>query len=101
MWWKAALKVAVMLGLDSWAKKKAVEIASKLRKRAANKADGILEAAGTKAIQASGAAGSIVVREERDVLRPGSVVVQNDRSYRVVKLLFANKLGAFYEAVAE
>lgn len=43
----------------------------------------------------------IVVRTDRDTLRPGSVVVQHDLSYRVTKLLMVNKLGAFYEAKAE
>lgn len=97
MWWKWALKAAIAVGLDAWAKRKAVELARKLKKRAATKADSILEAAGTKLASP----GSIIIREDRDTLRPGSVVIRDDRSYRVTKLLLANKLGVFYEAVAE
>lgn len=97
MWWKVALKVAIAVGLDKWAKRKAVELAAKLKKKAVSKADGLLEAVGEKVAKA----GTIVVREDRDTLRPGQVVVRDDRSYRVVKLLMVNKLGAFYEAVAE
>lgn len=97
MWWKVALKVAIAVGLDRWAKKKAVELAGKLKKKATAKADGILEAVGEKVVPA----GSIIVREDRDTLRPGSVVLRDDRSYRVTKLLMVNRLGAFYEAKAE
>lgn len=95
--WGWVLKAAIAVGLDKWAKRKAIELAAKLRKRAVAKADSILEAAGTKAMPV----GTIVVREDRDVLRPGSIVLRDSRSYRVVKLLMVNKLGAFYEAIAE
>jgi hypothetical protein len=97
MWWKAALRIAVAVGLDKWAKRKAVELAAKLRSRAVKKADGLLETVGAKVAPA----GSIIVREDRDSLRPGQVVVKDDKSYRVTKLLMVNKLGAFYEAKAE
>ena len=97
MWWKLALQAAVALGLKDWAKRKALSLAAKLRKRAVAKADGLLAAVGEKVA----GPGSIVVREDKDTLRPGSVVVRDDRSYRVVKLLMVNKLGAFYEAAAE
>ena len=95
--WAWVLRAAVAVGLDKWAKKKAVAVAAKLRAKAIQKADGILESVGTKVAPA----GSIIVREDRDTLRPGSVVVRDGRSYRVTSLLMVNKLGAFYEAKAE
>lgn len=97
MWWKWVLQAAVAIGLDKWAKRKAIEVAAALKKKAVSRADGILEAVGQQVAKA----GSIVVRESRDTLRPGQVVVRDDRSYRIVKLLMVNKLGAFYEAAAE
>ena len=97
MWWKVALKIAVAVGLDKWAKKKAVELAGKLRSKAASKADGLLEAVGQKVAPA----GSIIVREDKDTLRPGAVVLRDNRPFRVEKLIMVNKLGAFYEAKPE
>lgn len=95
--WKLALSLAVKFGLGDWAKRKAVDLAGKLKNRAAKKADGLLESVGEKVMPA----GSIIVREDKDTLRPGAVVIRDSRSYRVTKLLMVNKLGAFYEAVAE
>jgi hypothetical protein len=97
MWWKLVLQAAVAVGLDKWAKRKAINLAAKIKSKATKKADMILETVGQKALSAS----SIIVREDRDMLRPGQVVVKDDRSYRVTKLLLVNKLGAFYEAKAE
>jgi len=106
--WGWVLKAALALGLDVWAKRKAVELAAKLRARAAKKADGLIAAAGAKAdgfIEAAGtkvaSEGTIIVREDRDVLRPGQVVLRGSRSYRITRLLVVNKLGAVYEAKAE
>lgn len=97
--WAWVLRAAVAVGLDKWAKKKAVELAGKLKKKAAKKVDGIMESVGTKIVKPT--EGTIIVREDRDTLRPGSVVLRDDRSYRVTKLLMVNRLGAFYEAKAE
>lgn len=97
MWWKVALRVAVAVGLDKWAKRKALDLAAKIKAKAVKKADGLIEAVGDKVAPP----GSIIVREDKDTLRPGSVVMRDDRSYRVVKLLMVNNLGAFYEAKAE
>ena len=91
------LKAAITLGLDKWAKRKAVEIAAKLRQKAVAKADQLLEAAGHDVVSP----GSIIIREDRDILRPGMVRMHDGRSYRVMTLLMVNKLGAFYEAKAE
>lgn len=99
MWWKWALRAAIAVGLDKWAKKKAVELAGKLRKKAVDKADGLLETVGEKLVKP--AAGTIVLREDRDTLRPGSIVLRDSKSYRVTKLLSVSPLGAFYEAKAE
>jgi len=95
--WGWVLKAALAVGLDKWAKKKAVQLAAKLKSRAVKKADAVLAAAGAQLP----ATGTIIVREDKDIHRPGQVVVRDDRTYRVVKLLMVNKLGAFYEAVAE
>lgn len=95
--WGWVLKAAVAVGLDRWAKRKAVEVAGKLRSRARNKADAILEAVGTKVAPP----GSIVIREDRDILRPGMVVVRDSVSFRITKLLLVNRAGAFYEAKPE
>jgi len=97
MWWKLVLQAAVAAGLDKWAKRKAIGLAAKLKSRAHKKADAMLEAGGAKVAPA----GSIIVREDRDMLRPGQTVVKDDRSYRITKLLLVNRLGAFYEAKAE
>lgn len=97
MWWKLALKAAIAVGLDKWAKRKAIELAAKLKNKAKKKADALVETVGEKIA----APGTLIVREDKDTLRPGSVVIRDDRSYRVTKLLMVNKLGAFYEAVAE
>lgn len=43
----------------------------------------------------------ITLREDRDIHRPGTVVIRDSRSYRVTKLLSVSKDGAFYEAKAE
>jgi hypothetical protein len=40
----------------------------------------------------------VIIREDRDVLRPGSIVRRGHRAFRITKLLMVNKLGAFYEA---
>ena len=96
--WGWILKAALAIGLDQWAKRKAIELAKKLKKKAEARAERVLEAVGEKAV---GVAGTIIIREPADTLRPGSVVVRDSRSYRVVKLRMVNKLGAFYEAEAE
>jgi len=95
--WGWVLKAALAVGLDRWAKRKAIELAAKLKSRAHKKADAVLEAVGAKVASA----GSIIVREDRDILRPGQTVLKDDKSYRVTKLLMVNRLGAFYEAKAE
>lgn len=97
MWWRLALKAALMLGLDKWAERKAVELAAKLKAKAAKKADTILATVGQKVE----GPGTIIIRRDRDDLRPGSVQVVNDVSYRVTQLLVVNRLGAFYGAKAE
>lgn len=97
--WKLALSLAIKFGLGDWAKRKAVELAGKLKKKATAKADGLLETVGEKIVKPP--EGTIVIREDRDILRPGAVVIRDSKSYRVAKLLMVNKLGAFYEATAE
>lgn len=34
MWWKVALQVAVQLGLDKWAKRKAADLIAKVKEKA-------------------------------------------------------------------
>lgn len=97
--WKLALSLAIKFGLGDWAKRKGLQLASKLKDKALKKADGILETVGEKVVKPP--EGSIVIREDKDTLRPGATVVRDSRSYRVTKLLMVNKLGAFYEAKAE
>lgn len=41
MWWKAALRLAVAVGLDKWAKKKAGELIAKVKDRAKAKIEGL------------------------------------------------------------
>lgn len=95
--WAWVFRAAVAVGLDKWAKKKAAELAAKIKSKAIKKADAIMESVGDKVAPA----GSIIVREDKDTLRPGSVVLRDNRPYRVEKLIMVNKLGAFYEAKPE
>jgi hypothetical protein len=44
MWWKTILKIAVAVGLDKWAKRKAKALVDKLRKKAVKKAEQIEDA---------------------------------------------------------
>lgn len=44
MWWKTILKIAVAVGLDKWAKKKAKALIEKYSKKAEDKAKKIKEA---------------------------------------------------------
>lgn len=97
MWWKWVLKAAIALGFDDWAEKKAIELAVMLKVRVEKRVDQVL-AAVSKKVEPEGVT---IIRRDRDDLRPGSVIVQNDVSYRVVRLVKANSLGAFYEARAE
>lgn len=60
MWWKLVLKVAVAAGLDKWAKDKAFALVSKLRSKAAAKAQDILAGNNAKVkdiLEAGGASG--------------------------------------------
>lgn len=41
MWWKVALKVAIAVGLDKWAKRKAAEIITKVKDKAKKKIEGL------------------------------------------------------------
>lgn len=41
MWWKVALRAAVAVGLDKWAKKKAGELIAKVKERAKAKIEGL------------------------------------------------------------
>jgi hypothetical protein len=41
MWWKVALRVAVAVGLDKWAKKKAGELIAKAKNKAKMKIEGL------------------------------------------------------------
>jgi hypothetical protein len=95
--WGWILKAALAVGLDKWAKRKAIALATKLRSRAVAKAETLLKTAKAEIPPPE----AIIVREAGDTLRPGSVVLRDDRSYRVTKLLIVNKLGAFYEAHPE
>jgi hypothetical protein len=74
MWWKAVLKVAVAVGLDKWAKKKAVALAGKLRAKAETKVKKIEEAVSGKVEKWLGedVLGNKFVVEKRD----GKVIVR-------------------------
>jgi hypothetical protein len=44
MWWKTVLKIAVALGLDKWAKRKAGKIVKKIRNKAKKKVEDLQKA---------------------------------------------------------
>jgi hypothetical protein len=95
--WGWVLRAALAVGLDKWAERKAIALAAKLKTKALAKAESLLKTAKAEIPPPE----AIIVREAGDVLRPGSVVIRDDKSYRVTKLLMVNKLGAFYEAHPE
>lgn len=71
MWWKWILQAAIALGLDKWAKKKAVEIVAKLKARAEKKAEAIEAAVKEKVdevLATDGHGNKFVVKKEGDTV---------------------------------
>lgn len=73
MWWKAALRIAVAVGLDKWAKRKAADLIAKVKDKAKKKIEGLekvqaaISPAGGTAIFRSTDGRDYVVRVERQV----------------------------------
>lgn len=66
MWWKTVLKIAVAVGLDQWAKKKAKQLAEKLRAKVEKKVKKIEEAVEAKVEEWVTEDGKTIVRKEGD-----------------------------------
>jgi hypothetical protein len=72
MWWKAALRIAVAVGLDKWAKRKAADLIAKVKDKAKAKIDGLeqvqklVTSGGTATFRAQDGR-DYVVRVERQV----------------------------------
>lgn len=73
MWWRWALRAAVAVGLDKWAKRKAVELIAKVKDKAKKKIEGlekvqaVIAPAGGTATFRSTDGRDYVVRVERQV----------------------------------
>lgn len=99
--WKIILQVAVAVGLDKWAKKKAVELAKKIGGKAKDKAADILKTANVEGEIVELIKKHVKIEAVADIYRPGQTVYHNGQAHRIVKLLSAGKGAATYEAKPE
>lgn len=101
MWWKLFLKsvlyVAKKPAVQQWARTQARKAVERMRRRTEKKAAIIYASVGLD--PAPKPKLSTLVRTDRDILRPGMVVVQDGRALRVARLISSNVKETVYEAV--
>lgn len=99
--WKWILKAVAAASSDprvqAWVKRKARDLASRVRINAEKKIAGLHETAG---IPTAVVKLTQLVKTDKDVLRPGQVAIVDGKAIRIVRLISSHATETIYEGVA-